>query len=169
MTIQNPEAQRNHPRPRQLELPLLCAPSIVKNHGLRAAHPYPLVSRGKADAPYSSWRVSPKKAWSFPQLEYANAGSSWAAMVLDCDDPSKMGLGLSDLPPPNWTVTRISNGHAHVAWTLASPVHKYSAAKIEPQRYFAAIADYYAGTVGADPGYAGLLAHNPGEIPQEAC
>ena len=159
--LQNPEAQRNHPRPRQLELPLLYAPSIVKNHGLRAAHPRPLVSLGKVPgAPYSSWRVSPKRAWSFAQLEYANAGSSWAALVLDCDNPRKMG-GLLDLPPPNWTVTRVSNGHAHAAWTLASPVHKYSAAKIEPQRYFAAIADYYAETVGADPGYSGILAHNP--------
>ena len=159
--LHTPDQQSNHPQARQLELPLLFAPSIVKDHGLRVAHPRPMVSYGKTDAPFTSFRTTPKKAWSFPQLEYANAGSSWAALVLDCDNPRKMGLGLLDLPTPNWTVTRISNGHAHLVWTLADPVHKYSAAKIEPQRYFAAIAEYYAETLGADPGYSGLLAHNP--------
>ena len=75
--------------------------------------------------------------------------------MLDCDDPRKMGLGLPDLPPPNWIVRRPANNHAHVVWTLAEPVHRHVAAKIEPLRYFASVAEYYAHAVGADPGYTG--------------
>jgi elongation factor Ts len=40
-------------------------------------------------------------------------------------------------------------------------VHRYPAARIEPLRFLTRIAEYYAYAVGADPGYAGVLAHNP--------
>ncbi len=40
-------------------------------------------------------------------------------------------------------------------------MHRYPAARVEPLRYFAGIAEYYAHAVGADPGYSGVLAHNP--------
>ena len=160
--LKHPTPPRNHRQARQLELPLLYAPSIVKNHGLRAAHPRPLVSHGKSPgAPFTSFRTTPKKAWSFAELEYANAGSSTAALVVDCDDPDKMGYGLLDLPAPSWTVTRISNGHAHCAWTLEAPVYKYATARRDPQRYLATVSEFYAETVAADPGFTGLLCHNP--------
>ena len=82
-------------------------------------------------------------------------------MVLDCDKPAAFARGVPDLPPPNWTVWRRSNCHAHIAWTLAEPVHRYPAARIEPLRYLANVADYYGHAMGADPGFAGVLAHNP--------
>ena len=146
----------------QLELPLLCAPESVRAHGLRAAHPRPLVSLGKQPGrPFNSFRTTPKRAWSYPEVEYANAGSSYAALVLDCDDPAALKRGMSDLPDPNWIVWRAANDHAHVAWTLANPVHRHSAAKVEPLRYFAAVAEFYTAAIGADPRYHGVLAHNP--------
>ena len=146
----------------QLSLPLDFAPESVRAHGLRAAHPRPLVSHGKRlGRAFTSFRVSPAQAWKYPELEYANAGSSVAALVLDCDDPRAMGLGLPHLPPPNWTVTRPANDHGHVAWCLDKPVHRYPTARIEPLRYFASIAEYYAYATNADPSYAGVLAHNP--------
>lgn len=146
----------------QLELPLDHAPAPVRQHGLRAAHPRPLVSMGKRPGkPFTSFRTSPKKAWSFPEVEYANAGSSVAALVLDCDDPAAMARGLADLPDPNWIVRRVANGHAHPAWTLAAPVHRYPKAKPEPLIYLSRVADYYATTTGADGSYSGVLAHNP--------
>ena len=149
----------------QLELPLSFAPDAVRSHGLRAAHPRPLVSLGKRPGrPFASFRTTPAKAWRYPELEYGNAGSSIAALVLDCDDPHKMGLGLPDLPPPNWIVRRPANNHAHLTWTLAEPVHRYPAARIDPLRYLAWIAEYYAHVVGAGPGYAGVVAHNPTSI-----
>ena len=146
----------------QLELPLDYAPDRVRNHGLRAAHVAPLVSLGKRPGrPFASFRTTPAKAWRFPEVEYANAGSSIAALVLDCDTPAALARGLPDLPAPNWTVWRTANDHAHVCWTLAKPVHRYPAARIEPLRYLAGIAEFYASATGADPGYNGILAHNP--------
>ena len=81
--------------------------------------------------------------------------------MLDCDHPRKMGYGLLSLPVPSWTVTRKSNGHAHCAWTLETPVHKYSTARLEPQRYLTTISEFYAETVAADSGFTGTLCHNP--------
>ena len=149
----------------QLELPLSFAPEPVRAHGLRAAHPRPLVSLGKRPGrPFASFRTTPAKAWRFPEVEYGNAGSSIAALVLDCDTPAALARGLPDLPAPNWTVWRTANDHAHVCWTLAKPVHRYPAARVEPLRYLANVADYYAHAVGADPAYAVVLAHNPASI-----
>ena len=151
--------------PGQLELPLAFAPAPVRAHGLRAAHPRPLVSPGKRlGQPFTSFRTSPQKAWRFPEVEYANAGSSIAAIVLDCDQPARIRRGLPDLPTRSWTVWRPANSHAHVCWTLAKPVHRYPAARVEPLRFLTRIAEYYAHAVGADPGYAGVLAHNPVSI-----
>ena len=149
----------------QLEFPLSFAPEPLRAHGLRAAHPRPLVSFGKRPGqPYASFRTSPEWAWRFPEVEYGNAGSSFAALVLDCDDPRKMGLGLPDLPPFNWLVERPANDHAHVVWALAEPVHRYPEARAEPLRYFAGIAEYHAFSTNADASYAGVLAHNPAPL-----
>ena len=149
----------------QLSLPLDFAPDPVRAHGLRDAHPRPLVSFGKRKGrPVTSFRTSPRKAWRYPELEYGNAGSSFAALVLDCDKPSAMARGLFELPPPNWTVWRMANRHAHVCWTLDRPVHRYPAARPEPLRFLAHVADYYAHAVGADPSYSGVLAHNPAPL-----
>ena len=115
----------------------------------------------RAGRPFRSWRTSPEKAWKYPELEYGNAGSSIAALVLDCDKPRAMACGLFELPPPNWIVRRPANNHAHVAWTLAEPVHRYPAARVDPLRYFAGIAEYFAFATDADASYAGVLAHNP--------
>ena len=150
--------------PCQIERSLAAAPESVRQHGLRAAHPRPLVSLGKrAGRPFTSYRTSPIEAWQFPEIEYGNAGSSIAALVLDCDSPHRLEA-LADLPPYNWRVDRRANGHAHVVWSLAKPVHRYPAARIEPLRFLAAIGDYYAHSVSADPSYAGVLAHNPAPL-----
>ena len=146
----------------QLQLPLDFAPELVRGHGLRAAHPRPLVSMGKAPGrAFTSYRVSPSRAWSFPEIELARAGSSIAALVLDCDNPKAMAMGMADLPEPNWTTWRTSNHHAHPAWALETPVHQYPQARIRPLQHLARIGDFYTQAVGADPGYAGVLSHNP--------
>ena len=128
----------------------------------RPRTPRPLVSLGKRPGKiFTSFRVSPARAWSFPEVQYANAGSSYAALVFDCDSPERMGLGICDLPPSNWAARRIANGHAHPAWTLAKPVHRYPSARVAPLNYAAKIAEYFAHALGADPNYNGILAHNP--------
>lgn len=153
----------------QLELPLDHAPAMVRSHGLRAAHPRPLVSLGKRPGrPFMSFRTSPRRAWAFPEVEYSNAGSAVAALVLDCDDPAAMQRGLADLPDPNWIVWRVANDHAHPAWTLGAPVHRHPKARPDPLIYLSKIADYYASATGADPGYNGVLSHNPAPRYREA-
>ena len=70
--------------PQQLTLPIEFAPSVVRAHGLSVAHPRPLVSYGKDYGRVFCFRTSPRKAWRYAEVEYANAGSSYGA--LDCDD-----------------------------------------------------------------------------------
>ena len=73
-------------------------------------------------------------------------------------------MGICDLPPYSWLVLRPANDHGHIAWCLDKPVHRYPAARIEPLRYLAGIAEYFAHAVGADPAYSGVLAHNPAPL-----
>ena len=149
-------------RPAQGELPLDHVPRIVAAHGLRAAHPKPLVSLGKAPGrAFASHRVSPAQAWHFPEIELARAGSSIAALVLDCDNPKAMALGMADLPPPNWTVWRTANSHCHPAWALATPVHRYPQARPKPLLHLARIGDYYNQAVEGTPAIAAFWPTTP--------
>ena len=62
------------------------APAKVREHGLRDAHSYPLVSQGKRSIGEhsASFRVPAAEAWDFPEIEL-RAGNSWPAIVLDID------------------------------------------------------------------------------------
>ena len=70
------------PRPRQLSLPLDCAPPQVRAHGLRDAHHRPLVSWQKG---VPSFRAAPARAWQLPLLELDRTANSYAAIGLDID------------------------------------------------------------------------------------
>ena len=154
---------KSYTDPLQLTLPIEFAPSVVRVHGLTVAHPRPLVSYGKDYGRVFCFRTSPRKAWRYAEVEYANAGSSYGALALDCDDADAYARGFldSEIPPPNWRVFRPDNGHSHAVWTLAVPVHKYPKARRGPLDYLTAIAEFYALTLGADTGYNGVLVHNP--------
>ena len=160
---------KSYTDPLQLTLPIEFAPSVVRAHGLTVAHPRPLVSYGKDYGRVFCFRTSPRKAWRYAEVEYANAGSSYGALALDCDDADAYARGFldSEIPPPNWRVFRPDTGHSHAVWTLAVPVHKHPKARRGPLDYFAAIAEFYALTLGADPGYNGVLVHNPVSTPYE--
>jgi DNA-binding transcriptional regulator YiaG len=67
----------------------------------------------------------------------------------------------ADLPVPTWTVINPQNLHAHLIYRLATPVCVSGNAHLKPQEYLAAISAAYAQRLGADPGYAGLIAKNP--------
>ena len=149
----------------QLMLPSDHVPVKVKLHGLRDAHSYPLVSRGKDEGNLYSFRVAPEKAWSYPSIEL-RSGNSWPSLILDLDDQA----GLLELyrliqcegwPEFNWKVQRVVNGHSHVVWNLADPVHRGEGAREGPLRAFSRVAEYYASTLKADQGYTGVLTHNP--------
>ena len=141
-----------------MQLALDLAPGRVRDHGLRAAHPRPLVGK-RTRAGIRSWRTSPDRAWVHELIEIENAGSSFATITLDCDD--RAGLwNLNDLPPCNWTV-RSPSGGEHVTWAFAKPVHRYPAARRAPLDFAARVSEYYAATVRADPGYSHTLSYNP--------
>ena len=153
-------------QPQQLALDF--APAQVRSHGLRDAHTYPQVARRKGE----SFRVPASHAWVYPSLEL-RAGNSWPLMGFDCDVPEKVLDALvsnhwgarSDscpaLPEPNMIVQRRSNSHSHVSYFLAKPVHRGPTAREAPLRLFARISEFYRQALGADPGYNGVLTHNP--------
>ena len=154
------------PQPQQLALDF--APAQVRSHGLRDAHTYPQVARSQG----ASFRVPASQAWGYPSLEL-RAGNSWPLMGFDCDVPEKVLDALvsnhwgarSDaqpaLPEPNMIVQRRSNSHSHVSYFLAKPVHRGATAREAPLRLFARISEFYRQALGADPGYNGVLTHNP--------
>ena len=47
------------------------------------------------------------------------------------------------------------------AFFLAKPVHRGPTAREAPLRLFARISEFYRQALGADPGYNGVLTHNP--------
>ena len=125
------------------------------SHGLRAAHVAPLVGRrigqGKQ---FWSGRVPASHAWAYPYIAMADAGATWATITLDCDDRQAMGAGMFDLPPVNWMIRTQRGGH--LTWCLADPVAKHKAARAAPEQYLAAVSEYYAAAVSADPGFGGM-------------
>ena len=145
---------------------ILFAPDELLRCGLAAAHPHPLVGT-RTTAGVRSWRSTPDRAWVNPLVEWARAGSSYAALILDVDDREAVervhaaAMGAGPVPTPNVTMTRRESGHVHAAWLLGTPVHRGASAREKPLRLFGRVAEYFTTAVGADTGYAGVLASNP--------
>ena len=154
-------------RPASGHQPLLFAPEELLRCGLSAAHPRPLVGCRRDDGDIRSWRTSPARAWLQPLVEWGRAGSSYAALVLDCDSRDSIerthaaAMGAGPVPTPNLTMTRSASGHVHAAWILGTPVHRGASARERPLKLFGRVAEYFTTAVGADTGYAGVLAGNP--------
>ena len=115
-----------------------------------------------------TFRTSPEKAWRYPELEL-RSGNSWPLLALDCDDPTAVldGLHREDLPRPNIIVQRRSNEHSHIIYTLTTPVHRGERAREKPLKLFKRIAEFYREAWKADPGYTGVLNHNPMSGPHQ--
>ena len=136
--------------------------------GCRDAHTYPLVSLGKSrhGAHRGSFRVPAEDAWGFPEIEL-RAGNSWPSIVLDVDGANALyriidAVERNEILIPNWTVTRKGSGGTHAVYNLARPVHRGSKARKGPLAALARVSEFYASTLLADKGYAGVgLSHNP--------
>ena len=105
------------------------APAKVRAHGLKEAHTFPLVSRGKQGGAHAgSFRVHASGAWLFPEIEL-RAGNSYPSIVLDCDGANALyriveAVEHCEILMPNWAVTRRESGGTHAVWNLARPVHR---------------------------------------------
>ena len=142
------------------------APAKVREHGLVEAHSWPMVSKGKQGGVHAgAFRVSAFEAWDFPEIEL-RAGNSWPCMIQDLDSQDALQehyrrTECESWPSGNWLVQRVSNGHTHLVYNLAVPVHRGELAREKPLRELARIAEYYAVALKADRGYTGILTHNP--------
>ena len=142
------------------------APGELLRCGLAAAHPFPLVGVRTA-AGVRSWRSTPARAWTHPLVQWGQAGSSYAALVLDVDAREAVELthacsmGAGPVPPANVVMTRRETGHLHAGWILGTPVHRSAAARERPLMLFGRVAEYFTSALGADSGFAGVLAGNP--------
>jgi len=85
-------------------------------------------------------------AWLIFDLDYRGAAYAWEK---------------ANLPPPTLTVINPANAHAHLFYGLVTPVAMSDAARDAPIRYAAAVQQAFLAKLGADPGYAGLIAKNP--------
>ena len=63
-----------------------------------------------------------------------------------------------DSPKPCWT-TLSTNGHAHIAYQLSTPVYRQGRTK--PLAYLEAVQKGVRRALGGDPGYTGFLTRNP--------
>ena len=142
------------------------APAKVRAHGLKEAHTFPLVSRGKQGGAHAgSFRVHASGAWLFPEIEL-RAGNSWPSIILDVDGSNALvricdAVEHYEVRMPNWITTRRSSGGSHAVWNLARPVHRGESARKGPLAALARVSEFYADKLQADTGYTGVLAHNP--------
>ena len=168
------ETDEVHPPPPRLAIEDV--PAKPRQHGLRDTHSYPLCSRGKtADGRFAgSVRVPTAVAWQvYPSLEI-RAANSWPALTLDLDGREGTErlwdrVEHDEICVPNWVVTRSRGGvtgGSHAVWCLEKPVHRGAYARARPLRLLASVSEYFAEALGADPGYAGVLTHNPMSRPQ---
>lgn len=157
----------------QSELPIEFAPASLRLRGLSVAHARPLVGYGKdaegvwRPAPGDS-RAPPRKAWQWPELEWAQAPTYVGAVVLDVDDLDAFlaarlrfdeeGKGA---PEPSVMVTRRANNHAHAAFILADPVWIGPGAKGNAIQMLRRAEAWLVEATGADPSYPAILTHNP--------
>lgn len=141
-------------------------PQALSRRGLHECHTYPLVSYGKRRGrKASAFRVPSNNAWRYPSIELRSA-NAWTAMIIDCDGPDSVrslhdAVTSGDVPWPNWIAERRSNGNCHAAWLFRQPVLRGERARQRPQDYAARVNEYYRHRLAADPGYKGVLTHNP--------
>ena len=135
----------------QLPLPLF-------EHGLQAAHQYPLVAD---QTKVTKGRRPAEEAWGdWPYIE-SNPPHAYAAMLFDIDEPDRWEYEV-DGPVPNWQVRKDSLPTTfHVAFTREIPVARHDAARMRPLGFYRTIYDGLAAKIGADPRYSGLITKNP--------
>jgi hypothetical protein len=102
------------------------------------------------------------KALLHKYLQYQNPNEMlW--LVFDVDYVINHEIIRNDLklPPPNILVQNRDNGHGHLYYLMANPVHLNPDSSQKAMDYLLAVQRAMTRELSADPGYAGLLAKNP--------
>jgi hypothetical protein len=91
-----------------------------------------------------------------------NSPNETHCLVFDVDRPAA-AIDWEDLqcPPPSIITRNPENGHAHLVYLLAVPVHHNHTSRKNPIRYLAAVEAALRDKLVADPAYSGLLTKNP--------
>ncbi len=147
----------------QLTLGIYYAPQQVRQHGLTEAHICPFVSHGKTETTWLTYRVPSQYAWQYEEIQLSTP-TSRPVLVLDCDQGSKDPVAAAYagvLPFPSWVCWRRGRRSCHAAYCLCSPVLTREAAKPAPQAALGRIGEFFLRELKADPGYRGVLTHNP--------
>ena len=150
--------RKGAPRRKTARVPDNQLPLRLFEHGIQAAHNYPLVAT--ADKVIRGRRPA-REAWiQFPLLE-TNPPTVYTVMIFDIDDPDQWEYEAR-APVPNWEVYKNSRPATyHVAYTLATPVARHDAARLGPLHYYRDVYDGLSVLIGADHRYNGLLTKNP--------
>jgi hypothetical protein len=85
---------------------------------------------------------------------------TWLSFDVDRRDAYKAAESAG-LPTPNFTSVNMSNGHAHLAYLLETPVAKFNDSSMKAQNFLAGIERGLCRRLGADARYTGLLTKNP--------
>ena len=148
----------------QFKLAIDYVPQKLRDHGLRDAHTFPLVSpnTGKVER---SFRQPASVAWRFPRIEL-RAGNSFPAITVDCDGPQslrRLGEWVRDaaMPSPNVVVQRVASGNCHCHYFLATPVHRGDDARLKPIQLLGRVSEWLTQQLEGDRGFTGVLCHNP--------
>ena len=106
-------------------LPLDFVPASMRGHGLREAHSAPLVGLRTTGGDWRTRRTTPADAWRetdpYQAVEWPRTGTSFAALVLDCDSREAVerahacAVGAGPLPTPNLAV---DSGQEIASWGI---------------------------------------------------
>src|SRR5262245_35758080 len=91
-----------------------------------------------------------------------NHPATYRWLPIDIDHPeAAFAWEEANVLAPNIIAANPDNGHAHLIYALAHPVHALSGSRDSPLRYLADVARGLSRRLGADPSYSGLIAKNP--------
>ena len=104
---------------------------------------------------------SRKKALEFRHLQL-NGPNTYAWITFDVDrDDAYRAADDAGLKAPNVISVNPRNGHGHLSYLLATPVHRYVASRRKPLEFYAGVERGYRRRLCADRGYSGLIVKNP--------
>jgi hypothetical protein len=107
-------------------------------------------------------KVLPRaQALNFRHIQFNRPNSiDWMCFDIDCADAYR-SWDDANLPAPTLICVNPDNGHAHLAYLLSTPVHRFRSSARRPLEWFADIERGYRRRLGADTAFNGVILKNP--------